>query len=264
MTTAQELYVRILPHALSAYTAKTSDMDSAKQMADNLTRACVQECGNLGLLADRVPSTQQHQYERAPVAPSPEPQQSGSVGLAKFAEAPYQGGVQQGLSPLGTPGQPSLHYAKPGMQNPQAVQAPAAAPPVATPWYPPHLAYLHQPSAPAAQPAQPKGGFQVPQAQVALGEGSVSTPLQPQVFGNQTFVPPAGSTFQPPAQAGVMTQVTQIATPQGHSALGTDGVISQPSQRPTSKDVVVNPAGQLVVTPVGAGGSVFVPEHIVR
>jgi hypothetical protein len=61
-----------------------------------------------------------------------------------------------------------------------------------------------------------------------------------------------------------MTQVTQIPTPQGHSALGTDGVISQPSQRPTTNDTIIAPSQQLVVQQAGGSGTQFVPEQIKR
>jgi hypothetical protein len=61
-----------------------------------------------------------------------------------------------------------------------------------------------------------------------------------------------------------MGTVHQIPTPQGHSALGTDGVIVQPAQRPTQQDTVVAPGNQLVVQQAGGAGTQFVPEHIVR
>jgi hypothetical protein len=87
---------------------------------------------------------------------------------------------------------------------------------------------------------------------------------------------PSGSPHQPAqhynhvggsaemAQAGVMSTVTQVPTPDGYSALGTDGVINQPVQRPSGKDVVVAPGNQSSITQVGGNGTKFVPERIVR
>jgi len=69
---------------------------------------------------------------------------------------------------------------------------------------------------------------------------------------------------EPPAQAGVMGTVTQVPTPEGYSALGTGGVITQPVQRPSGQDVVVAPANQPTITQVGGNGTKFVPERIVR
>jgi hypothetical protein len=87
---------------------------------------------------------------------------------------------------------------------------------------------------------------------------------------------PSGSPHQPvqhynhvaggaeTAQAGVMSTVTQVPTPDGYSALGTGGVISHPVQRPSGKDVVVAPGNQTSITQVGGNGTKFVPERIVR
>lgn len=87
---------------------------------------------------------------------------------------------------------------------------------------------------------------------------------------------PSGSPHQPvqhynhvaggaeTAQAGVMSTVTQVPTPDGYSALGTGGIISQPVQRPSGTDVVVAPGNQSSITQVGGNGTKFVPERIVR
>ncbi|HYX20034.1 MAG TPA: hypothetical protein VFA98_04245 [Thermoanaerobaculia bacterium] len=85
---------------------------------------------------------------------------------------------------------------------------------------------------------------------------------------------PSGSPHQPvqhynhvaggEGQAGVMSTVTQVPTPDGYSALGTGGVISHPVQRPSGKDVVVAPGNQTSITQVGGNGTKFVPERIVR
>jgi hypothetical protein len=135
------------------------------------------------------------------------------------------------------------------------------------PWYPPHLAHLFKPQAPPAQTV-PVVGSQGPgyvqEARIASGAGTVAQQQQPYDVAGQKIVPPHGNTFQPPNQAGVMNNVVMVATPQGHSALGTDGVIAQPIQRPNSQDAIVAPANQSVITQAGGAGTQFVPEHIVR
>jgi hypothetical protein len=187
MTTAKELYMSLLPHALAAYAQKTSDMTSAKEMAAALANECVSECIRLGIIAGE---DGQVVLQRAPSSPLP-----GTAGLPTFAQAQQQGGGAQPLVPLGTPQQPAQHYN--------------------------HV-------------------------------------------GGQQVVPPAGSGYEPPIQAGVMGTVTQSPNPQGYSALGTNGVIAQPEQRPNGRDTVVAPGNQPMIPQVGGNGTMFVPEKIVR
>ena len=157
MATAQELYTNILPHAMAAYAAKSSDMESAKQMAHALASECVNECARMGLLEDvsmapaigggngRLPAP-------APMVMSSQVAQpgSGAQGLARFAETETQGGSPGGIMPIGAPHQPAQHYNVTGGPGAPQPPAPIAAP--AAPWYPPHLAHLHRPApmAPAA------------------------------------------------------------------------------------------------------------------
>jgi hypothetical protein len=260
MTTARELYTKIIPHAMSAYVAKTPDMQSAKEMAHALATECVNECGRLGMLEDVAPAQRQYTAPPLETMVSVGGGQGGGAGggvqgIARFADTQHQGGPVQGINPVGAPYQPAPHYNTPSA--PQAVSPSALATAPAAPWYPPHLAHLHQPSPPPI----PVG---TPYAQVASGQGQVAQQQQPYDVAGTKIVPPTGSTFVPPAQAGVMNQVTQVPTPQGHSALGTDGVIAQPSQRPNTQDQIVAPAAQLVVQQAGGAGTTFVPERIVR
>jgi hypothetical protein len=71
-------------------------------------------------------------------------------------------------------------------------------------------------------------------------------------------------TYMPPNQAGVMNTVQQVSTPQGHSALGTSGVIAPAIQKPSGAEMVVNPQGEKAITQVGGAGAVFVPEQVAR
>jgi hypothetical protein len=317
MTTAQELYMNLTPHVLAACVSKPGDMTSAKQMADAIVRECVGECARLGLLEDVRPATQEVQAagpaqfgapEFVTPAPAPIPPVEavgyGPQGLARFVEAQTFGNGGIPVIPVGQPHQPAQHYNVIGGPSSAQPSAPAAA--SAAPWYPPHLAHLHQPQAMpptavppqvqspvAAQPAQqqsapwypphlahlfkpqappaptvPVVGSQGPgyvqEARIASGAGTVAQQQQPYDVAGQKIVPPHGNTFQPPNQAGVMNNVVMAATPTGHSALGTDGVIAQPIQRPNSQDMIVAPANQPVVTQAGGAGTQFVPEHIVR
>jgi hypothetical protein len=82
--------------------------------------------------------------------------------------------------------------------------------------------------------------------------------------GGREIVPPTGGQYIPPDQAGVMNHVVHVPTPESHSALGTDGVISQPVQRPNSSDTVVAPAQKSMIPAIGGNGTTFVPERIVR
>ena len=97
-----------------------------------------------------------------------------------------------------------------------------------------------------------------------MGDGPLATAAAPQVVGGQLVVPAPGQTFQPPAQAGVMNTVQQTSTPQGHSALGTSGIIMPVVQKPMGNEQIVNPAGEKVVTQIGGATSTFVPEQVAR
>lgn len=260
---AQELYTNILSHAMAAYAGKSSDMESAKQMAHSLASECVGECARMGLLRISDNSVSLPSEGMGAVAPqlvsavaSDAPQSViGTQGMARFVQPEQKGNSPGGILPVGAPHQPVQHYNVTSQQK-----APAAASDV--PWYPPHLAHLHKPQASSLAPlAHPIG---VPQAQVATGEGAVAMQRAPYDVGGTQIIPSAGETFVPPAQAGVMNNVVQVRTPQGHSALGTDGVISQPSQRPNTQDVIVAPSNQAVITQAGGSGTTFVPERIVR
>ena len=147
---------------------------------------------------------------------------------------------------------------------PIAQAAPTAASPAA------QVAPISQPgAAPIAQPLVATAAPQVqgangPETPVALGEGHVVQAAQPMDVAGTKIVPPSGQTFAPPAQAGVMNTVVQTPTPEGHSALGTGGVIAQPIMRPAVHETVVNPANQKMIPMVGGAGSTFVPEKVVR
>lgn len=108
MTTAKELYMSLLPHALAAYAQKTSDMTSAKEMAAALANECVSECIRLGII-DAEGQGQMAARALVPMTP-------GAAGLPTFAQAQQQGGGAQPLVPLGTPQQPAQHYNHIGQQ----------------------------------------------------------------------------------------------------------------------------------------------------
>lgn len=135
------------------------------------------------------------------------------------------------------------------------------------PWYPPHLAYMYEKKAPLPPPPQVPQASQVPgtpqPAQAVPGMGAVAAATSPEV-GGQKIVNATGDGYMPPAPAGVMNTVVHLPTPQGHSALGLSGVISQPEVKPSQYERVIAPQNERVVTPVGAGGSMFVPENIVK
>jgi len=308
MTTAQELYMNLTPHVLSACVSRPGDMTSAKQIADAIVRECVAECARLGLLEDvgqatrmAPPASEFATSAEAPVQPV-ESIGRGPQGLPRFVEAEVQGSGNIPVIPVGQPHQPAQHYNFIGTPGPE--QPPAAVPQPPAPWYPPHLAHLHQPQplpqaavpppvqravqAPvqsdvpwhpphlahlfkdSARPAAsvPVVGTQNPgqiqEMRALSGAGRIAEQQQPYDVAGTKFVPPAGSTYQPPNQAGVMNTVVHVATPQGHSALGTDGVIAQPTQRPMGQDTVVAPQNQAVITQAGGAGTKFEPEHIVR
>ena len=265
MATSKELYTNILPHAMAAYSAKSADMESAKQMAHALAGEVVNECARMGLLSDVGPAVPSPSEGMGMVTPqmvaavaSGALAAVGTQGLARFVSPEQQGNSPGGVVPVGAPHQPAQHYnVTTGYNSGSHPQpAPTAAP--AAPWYPPHLAHLHQQQPVATVPVG------TPQAQVALGQGAVAMQKAPYQVGGTQVIPASGDTFVPPAQAGVMNHVVQVPTPQGHSALGTDGVISQPSQRPNTQDAIIAPSNQLVITQAGGSGTMFVPERIVR
>jgi len=130
---------------------------------------------------------------------------------------------------------------------------PAFAPPVAP--FGPGAAALVAPGTPQ-QPAQ---HYNYPGTQPGQARPEI-----PASIGGQQLFPPAGAKYTPPDQAGVVGSVTQAPTPQGYNALGTNGVINVPEQRPNGKDVVVNPSNQPMIPAVGGAGTTFVPERIVR
>jgi hypothetical protein len=137
------------------------------------------------------------------------------------------------------------------------------------PWYPPHLAYMHKKPVPPPQ-VQASQPVQVPQvpgtpqpAQTVPGMGTSAVAAPPEV-GGQKIVNATGDAYMPPAPAGVMNTVVHLPTPQGHSALGLSGVISQPEVKSSQYERVVAPQNERVITPVGTGGTQFVPENIVK
>jgi len=204
-------------------------------------------------------------YNHPAVQPQPQPQAFG--GQAVGAPPPHVIGAVQPVSQSPTV-QPS--YVSP--QQPQVAQPP---PRVAlqsnvvesdVPWYPPHLAYMHQKPVPPPQVQVPQAS-QVPGtpqlAQSVPGMGAVTMAAPPEV-GGQKIVNATGDGYMPPAPAGVMNTVVHLPTPQGHSALGLSGVISQPEVKPSQYERVIAPQNERVVTPVGVGGTQFVPENIVK
>ena len=203
MTTVQDLYARIYPHALAAYAQKSPDMESAKQMARAVSAECATECARLGIVTGGSEEPRQ-----------PQPFGSGAPGIPTFAETKLEGNGSTPVVPPGAPMQPVQHYN--------------------------HVPTQSAPSAPAP-----------------------SVPSAPPIGGQQIF-PPSGPKYEPPPQAGVMGTVTQVPTPAGFNALGTNGVIQQPEQRPNGKDVVVAPGNQPMIPSVGGNGTMFVPEKIVR
>lgn len=116
------------------------------------------------------------------------------------------------------------------------------------------------PITPPGAPQQPVQHYNHVATQPAPGQA----PGQPPVVGGQQIFPPSGPRYEPPQQAGVMGTVTQVPTPAQFSALGTNGVIQQPEQRPNDKNVIVAPGNQPMIPAVGGNGTTFVPEKIVR
>lgn len=113
------------------------------------------------------------------------------------------------------------------------------------------------------QPIMPPGAPQQP-VQHYNHVATQPAPGQPPSVGGQQIFPPSGPKYEPPQQAGVMGTVTQVPTPAGFNALGTNGVIQQPEQRPNGRDTVVAPGNQPMIPAVGGNGTTFVPEKIVR
>lgn len=124
----------------------------------------------------------------------------------------------------------------------------------------PTFAPLVAPLGPGATALAPPGTPQQP----VQHYNHLATQNPPGGVGGQQIFPPAGGKYVPPDQAGVMGTVTQASTPQAFSALGTNGIINQPEQRPSGKEVVINPSNQSMIPAVGGNGTMFVPERIVR
>jgi hypothetical protein len=239
--TPNDMFLQIMVRAAPAFASKgDNNLVGAQQNAEALAKACVQRCFELGLFNGQP----------AVAAPPPAPQQI----------APQAAPAPVASFPQDTP-----------IAAPQVVAAPVVAVPAAAP-----LTTEQQLAATAAANAQavpfPQAtaapqiqGVGAPQAQVATGAGQPAAPPQPYTVAGTQIVPPAGGSFQPPAQAGVQNIVTQVPTPQGHSALGGGGVVSQPVQKPIGHETVVAPASQLVVQqPQGSGLPQVVAERIVR
>lgn len=299
VTTPDALYAKMVPIALARLSGPGVSEATAKELAHGLASECVAECGRLGLFERREEAPANGHRIAASLAAQPEvignaaPVVMGSPSVPVFApQGPVPGSGAQAMTPIGTPHQPAQHYnhmsqpasgagqpttslfTAPVMQS--APQAPPPAPARVAPqpdvvqsdvrWYPPHLKHLYEPS----PPPQPSSVLQAPVAtpvgipqptQMVPGAGEMAE--QPSV-GGQRIVTATGDGYMPPAPTGVMNTVMHIPTPNGHSALGLNGVISQPEQKPNQYEQVVAPQGQRVITPVGAGGSMYVPERIVK
>lgn len=199
MTTLQDLYYDLYPHALAAYARSNPDTESARQMARSLAAECAQECVRLGIIEGAPEPAQRYQASAV-----------GVMGIPSFAQTRPEGPGSSAIVPPGAPQQPVQHFN--------------------------HV-----------QGTQPFTG------------GAQSLP-----GGQQLFPPQNTAPYEPPGQAGVMGSVVQAPTPQGYSALGTNGVIQHPEQRPSGKDVVVAPSNQATIQAVGGAGTTFVPEKIVR
>jgi hypothetical protein len=298
ITTPDALYAKMLPIAMARLSGPGVSDATVKELAHGLASECVAECGRLGLFERRVEEVP----PAVRVASSLEavnPNAVGSLGAPAFAEqGPVPGAPAPAVMPIGAPNQPAVHYNHMSQPVAGAGQPNAAASiPIAQPagyavapqppppqrgapqpavvqsdvrWYPPHLKHLYEPSSPSAAQAMPQApmpmGVNVPQpAQVVPGGvgGGAVLAAQPDV-GGQRIVTATGDGFMPPAPAGLMNKVVHISTPAGHSALGLNGVISEPEQKPNQYQQVVAPQGERVITPVGAGGSMYVPENIVK
>ena len=98
--TPDELYMRLLPPALASYAAKSSDMVSAKQMADALARECVMECARLGIIDDGN-GARRHSGRSEGV---------GAPGIPQFAGETQQGSSPGALVPVGGPQEPVRHF----------------------------------------------------------------------------------------------------------------------------------------------------------
>src|SRR5271156_6779864 len=218
--TPTEMYLKIICAAAPAFAAKDNNLIAAQQNADTLARGCVKMCNDLGLFAT------------APPAPAAQPQPG-------FAHAPMQVAPQAIVAqqapqtPVSFPQDPPAQQAAP-QPVPQQVQQGQAPPPPAP-----------FPQATAAPQATGVGG--IPQAPVAMGDGQLAQTAQPQIIAGTAIVPPAGNTYAPRNQAGVQNTVVQTSTPQGHSALGSGGVIAPVIQKPTGPEMIVNPGGQAVI-----------------
>jgi len=170
---------------------------------------------------------------------------------------------------------PTAHPAQAPQGYPPVVGQPTTTPqtqtqqPIAQPIATQQQAQVQQPTPPNPDPhpqAQPTpqptgvGGAQTP---IATGEGQVAQPAQPVDIAGTRFVPPAGQTFQPPTPIGSLNTVQQGPIPQGNSALGGPGIVSEPVQQVTTPQQVVAPGNQAVQGMIGAA-PVFVKEQVVR
>lgn len=156
-----------------------------------------------------------------------------------------------------------------GTAAPVAASPTPGAPQFSTPALAPPPPVAPAPAMPTishpAHSATPRAyGVNGPEAPVAVGGGSLAQPAQPAIVNGQLVVPPPGASYTPPNQAGVMNVVQQVSTPQGHSALGTAGIISPVTQKPSGGEQIVAPQGEKVISGVGGATSTFVPEQIAR
>jgi hypothetical protein len=228
---AEELYSALLSEGLGAYVAQTSDMESAKQMAQHLAKLCVEECIRLGW----VPSSGQNP-SFPNLAPEPlgfvgttaDPYAGyvtaenrpavGALGIPSFAEmipSHVSGHSSSGpgaLLPVGSPFQPVQHYNTSSNRAPQPVLPQALVTEPAAPW---HASLPKKPGAgegaSVAQGLEPARPWYPPHLAHLYrsaplptgaapsgphdveGEGVISTPAMPRMMSNQTFVPPEGT-----------------------------------------------------------------------
>jgi len=215
-----------------------------------------------------APGAPVQHYNHPAVQQQPQPQAFG--GQAVGAPPPNVIGAVQPVSQSPTVTPSYVSPQQPQVAQPQ--QRVVLQPDVVqsdVQWHPPHLDYLYK-TTPPVQAPQPPQAVQAPQvpgtpqpAQVVPGMGAAAMAAPPEV-GGQKIVNATGDGYMPPAPAGVMNTVVHLPTPQGHSALGLSGVISQPEVKPSQYERVIAPQNERVVTPVGVGGTQFVPENIVK
>ena len=153
-------------------------------------------------------------------------------------------------APVYAPGHPMAPQPQPQPQF--APQQPAAQPA-------PQQSFAHPQAQPTPQPTG-VGGAQTP---IAVGEGQVAQAAQPIDVAGTLIVPPTGQTFQPPAPIGSQNTVQQQPIPQGNSALGGPGIVSEPVQMMNTPTQVVAPGNQAVQSAIGAAPQ-LVKEQVVR